>query len=83
MLFSLGPPYWGWEGDYGPGVFERADFERLSDQLSSGTVTHSSAASCAFWAECTKCAAAVTGHTDAALLSQVTLTSACRSSLAK
>jgi DNA adenine methylase len=32
-LFFLYPPYWGCEGDYGPGVFERADFERLADQL--------------------------------------------------
>jgi DNA adenine methylase len=32
-LFYLDPPYWGCEGDYGPSVFERADFERLSDQL--------------------------------------------------
>ena len=32
-LFFLDPPYWGCEGDYGPGVFERADFERLADQL--------------------------------------------------
>ncbi|MDB5733205.1 MAG: methyltransferase [Variovorax sp.] len=33
-LFYLDPPYWGCETDYGPGVFERADFERLADQLS-------------------------------------------------
>jgi DNA adenine methylase len=33
-LFFLDPPYWGCEGDYGPGVFERADFERLAEQLS-------------------------------------------------
>jgi DNA adenine methylase len=32
-LFFLDPPYWGCEGDYGPGIFERADFERLADQL--------------------------------------------------
>jgi DNA adenine methylase len=32
-LFFLDPPYWGCEGDYGPGVFERADFERLAEQL--------------------------------------------------
>jgi DNA adenine methylase len=34
-LFYLDPPYWDCEDDYGPGVFERADFERLADQLSS------------------------------------------------
>lgn len=33
-LFYLDPPYWNCEGDYGAGVFERADFERLADQLS-------------------------------------------------
>jgi DNA adenine methylase len=32
-LFYLDPPYWGNEGDYGPGVFDRSDFERLADQL--------------------------------------------------
>ena len=32
-LFFLDPPYWGCEGDYGPGVFERDDFERLAEQL--------------------------------------------------
>jgi len=32
-LFYLDPPYWGCEGDYGAGAFERADFKRLSDQL--------------------------------------------------
>ena len=32
-LFFLDPPYWGCEGDYGLGVFERADFERLAEQL--------------------------------------------------
>lgn len=32
-LFYLDPPYWGCEDYYGPGVFERADFERLADQL--------------------------------------------------
>lgn len=31
-LFYLDPPYWGNETDYGDG-FERADFERLADQL--------------------------------------------------
>lgn len=33
VLFYLDPPYWACEGDYGPGVFERADFDRLADQL--------------------------------------------------
>lgn len=33
-LFYLDPPYWGCERDYGDGVFERADFERLAEQLS-------------------------------------------------
>lgn len=28
-LFYLDPPYWGCEDDYGDGVFEAADFERL------------------------------------------------------
>jgi DNA adenine methylase len=32
-LFYLDPPYWGCENDYGLGVFERADFERLAEQL--------------------------------------------------
>lgn len=32
-LFYLDPPYHGCEGDYGPGVFGRADFERLAEQL--------------------------------------------------
>ncbi len=32
-LFYLDPPYWGSEGDYGQGVFGRADFERLAEQL--------------------------------------------------
>jgi len=30
MLFYLDPPYFGGEGDYGAGVFDRADFERLA-----------------------------------------------------
>ena len=34
VLFYLDPPYWGCETDYGDG-FERADFERLADQLSA------------------------------------------------
>jgi DNA adenine methylase len=29
-LFYLDPPYWGSESDYGRGVFERDDFERLA-----------------------------------------------------
>jgi DNA adenine methylase len=32
-LFYLDPPYWDCEGDYGPGVFARGDFERLAQQL--------------------------------------------------
>jgi DNA adenine methylase len=32
-LFYLDPPYWGCEQDYGPGIFARADFERLADAL--------------------------------------------------
>lgn len=32
-LFYLDPPYWNGEADYGEGVFERADFARLADQL--------------------------------------------------
>ncbi len=32
-LFFLDPPYWGNEDDYGKGMFERADFERLRDLL--------------------------------------------------
>jgi DNA adenine methylase len=32
-LFYLDPPYYGCEGDYGPDLFERADFERLAEQL--------------------------------------------------
>ena len=33
VLFYLDPPYWAGEADYGAGVFERADFERLAEQL--------------------------------------------------
>ena len=33
VLFYLDPPYWGCTDDYGAGVFEQADFERLADQL--------------------------------------------------
>ncbi len=32
-LYYLDPPYWNNEGDYGAGTFERADFQRLADQL--------------------------------------------------
>lgn len=32
-LFYLDPPYWGCEGDYGAGVFDRADFSQLAQQL--------------------------------------------------
>ena len=32
-LFYLDPPYYGCERDYGDGVFERADFERMAAQL--------------------------------------------------
>ena len=34
-LFYLDPPYWGGESDYGKGLFERADFARLTKQLQS------------------------------------------------
>lgn len=33
MLFYLDPPYWGSEGDYGSGVFGRADFAELAELL--------------------------------------------------
>lgn len=33
MLFYLDPPYWGGEADYGKGVFEREDYERLATLL--------------------------------------------------
>lgn len=33
-LFYLDPPYWDCEGDYGAGVFDRGDFQRLAEQLS-------------------------------------------------
>lgn len=36
MLFYLDPPYFGCEGDYGPGVFTRGDFELLAAQLGRG-----------------------------------------------
>ena len=32
-LFYLDPPYWGCEGDYGPGMFTRAEFEEMADVL--------------------------------------------------
>ncbi len=32
-LFYLDPPYWGSEGDYGRGVFNRTDFSRLAELL--------------------------------------------------
>lgn len=32
-LFYLDPPYWGSEGDYGKGLFCRADFARLASTL--------------------------------------------------
>lgn len=32
-MFYLDPPYWGSEGDYGRGLFERADYERLAQLL--------------------------------------------------
>lgn len=32
-LFYLEPPYWGSEGDYGPGMFSRTDFEALAEIL--------------------------------------------------
>lgn len=33
MLFYLDPPYFACERDYGPGVFDRGDFERLAEIL--------------------------------------------------
>lgn len=32
-LFYIDPPYWNCEQDYGAGLFERADFARLAEQL--------------------------------------------------
>jgi DNA adenine methylase len=32
-FFYIDPPYWGNETDYGKGIFERGDFERLACQL--------------------------------------------------
>lgn len=34
-LFYLDPPYWGCERDYGPDVFDRADFECLAEQFAA------------------------------------------------
>jgi DNA adenine methylase len=33
-LFYLDPPYWGCEGDYGPGMFDQAQFARMAELLS-------------------------------------------------
>jgi DNA adenine methylase len=33
-LFYVDPPYYGCEGDYGPGIFGREDFQRLAELLS-------------------------------------------------
>lgn len=35
VLFYLDPPYHGGEADYGKGMFSRADFQRMADQLAS------------------------------------------------
>ena len=35
MLFYLDPPYFGCEGDYGAGTFDRSDFARLAQILQS------------------------------------------------
>lgn len=32
-LFYIDPPYWGCEDDYGVGIFNRGDFDRLAGQL--------------------------------------------------
>lgn len=32
-LFYLDPPYWGCEGDYGPGLFGRDQFAQMAEQL--------------------------------------------------
>ncbi len=37
VLFYLDPPYVGGEEDYGPGIFARADYERLAEQLAGIT----------------------------------------------
>ncbi|MEJ6008692.1 DNA adenine methylase [Novosphingobium aquae] len=34
-LFYLDPPYYGCERDYGPGMFDRGEFEALAEQLRS------------------------------------------------
>lgn len=33
ILFYLDPPYFGCEDDYGPGMFDQAEFEAMADQL--------------------------------------------------
>ena len=35
LLFYLDPPYFGCEEDYGAGVFDRADFDRLAELLAA------------------------------------------------
>ena len=35
MMFYLDPPYFGSEGDYGDGMFERSDFEDMAETLAS------------------------------------------------
>lgn len=32
-LFYLDPPYFGGEGDYGPGIFDRGQFTRMAELL--------------------------------------------------
>lgn len=32
-LFYLDPPYFGGEGDYGPGMFAREDYQKMAEQL--------------------------------------------------
>ncbi|MGV3581927.1 MAG: DNA adenine methylase [Methylophilus sp.] len=34
VFFYIDPPYWNCEADYGKGLFDKADFERLRDVLS-------------------------------------------------
>jgi DNA adenine methylase len=36
-LFYLDPPYWGGEDDYGKGMFARADYERMAEELQGMT----------------------------------------------
>lgn len=33
-LFYLDPPYWGGEADYGAGLFDRSEYDRMADVLS-------------------------------------------------